>query len=496
MKQPAFLWQNARGIYFFRVRIPKGFLLHFKNKEIKISLKTDSLRQALKLARAYRVELDNQMDKLEKGAYSAYQVTLEGKVMATLPNGEKQAVEGKIERNIAQGEDTTKHKEYLLRQLREEAARLEKQASDLELHHAQLSAINISNSSPQPVLDDQKSPTLAEVIAEYMSEGKSLGRWNNRSVDQVEATLNLFAAIVGKDILFNKIDKAIARDFKQKYIQFPANVNKKAPYRDMNIDELLKMEIPESDKVAPNTINNNLTRISTLFKWAIDQGHIEKNPFEGLLVGKKKRPSEERKAFNKDDLNKLFESKEYQKGFKHSYQYWLPIIGLYTGMRLEEICRLQTDNFKKHDGIDCIEIIGDDNWRGKTSAALRKIPIHPKLVELGLLDYVEGLKANDKIRLFEELAPVKGEYGAAASKWFARYRKRCGIDESGKVFHSFRHTLANELKQKKVPLEVAQAILGHESDSMSYGRYGKDYRLDVMKDAILLVDYGLTHHKA
>jgi hypothetical protein len=49
--------------------------------------------------------------------------------------------------------------------------------------------------------------------------------------------------------------------------------------------------------IAVNTINNNLTRIGTLFKWAIDQGFAEENPFDGLSVGKKKRSSEERQAF-------------------------------------------------------------------------------------------------------------------------------------------------------------------------------------------------------
>jgi hypothetical protein len=83
MNQPAYLWKNARGVYFFRTRIPKELLPHFNGKEVKKSLETDSLRQAIKRARAYRVELDSQMDKLEKGAYSAYQATLEGKVLAT-----------------------------------------------------------------------------------------------------------------------------------------------------------------------------------------------------------------------------------------------------------------------------------------------------------------------------------------------------------------------------------------------------------------------------
>lgn len=179
--------------------------------------------------------------------------------------------------------------------------------------------------------------------------------------------------------------------------------------------------------MAHNTINNNLIRVGVLFNWAEDQGYIDKNPLEGLTLGKKKRASDERQAFEKSDLIMLFESEEYSKGFKHPYQYWLPIIGLHTGMRLEEICRLQGHNIKQIDGIDCFALGRDGEWDGKTEAALRLIPIHPKLNELCLLDFVERIRTTGKTRLFSELNPVNGEYGAAASKWFSRYRKRCSI---------------------------------------------------------------------
>lgn len=91
MKQPAFLWRNRHGIYFFRARIPKEFAKHFASSEIKKSLKTDSYREAVKLARACRAALDEVMAKLEKGDYSAFSVTLEGKVKAKLPDGRHRA---------------------------------------------------------------------------------------------------------------------------------------------------------------------------------------------------------------------------------------------------------------------------------------------------------------------------------------------------------------------------------------------------------------------
>ncbi|WP_036249787.1 site-specific integrase [Methylobacter sp. BBA5.1] len=495
MNHPAYLWKNNRGIYFFRARIPKQFSAYFTTPEIKKSLKTDSYRLAVKLARAYRVELDKEMSKLEKGAYGAFTVTLEGKTLATLPNGEKKAITGKIERNLTEGDDTTPHKEYLLNQLRKEAERLERQAREQALFEAQLAAIArapVPAPTNSPEQQAEPLPSLSEIIKIYLDEGETLGRWKERSAEQVKATLDLLLSVVG-DMPLKNMDKAVARSFKQQYMKLPANMRKKKAYRDKSITELLAMEIPSEDRLEHNTINNNLIRISVLFNWAKNQGYIDDNPFEGLTLGKKKRASEERQAFDKDDLIKLFESKEYQRGFRHPYQYWIPIIGLHTGMRLEEICRLQIHNFKQIDGVDCFALSQDEEWNGKTSAALRSIPIHPMMVELGLLDYVKKCRAGGKVRLFEELHPINGEYHPVASKWFNRYRKRCGITDSGKVFHSFRHTLANELKQRRVPPEVTEAIMGHENNSMSYGRYGKDYRVDVMFDVIKQVDFGLSH---
>jgi hypothetical protein len=66
MKQATFLWKNERGIYFFRARVPKQLSEYFTCSEIKKSLRTDSYRLAVKLARAYRAELDREMAKFDR----------------------------------------------------------------------------------------------------------------------------------------------------------------------------------------------------------------------------------------------------------------------------------------------------------------------------------------------------------------------------------------------------------------------------------------------
>ena len=37
--------------------------------------------------------------------------------------------------------------------------------------------------------------------------------------------------------------------------------------------------------------------------------------------------------------------------------------------------------------------------------------------------------------------------------------------------------------------EIASAILGHKDESETYGRYGKDFLVSVLKEAIELLDF-------
>ncbi|WP_225402201.1 tyrosine-type recombinase/integrase, partial [Escherichia coli] len=50
------------------------------------------------------------------------------------------------------------------------------------------------------------------------------------------------------------------------------------------------------------------------------------------------------------------------------------LVGMYTGMQLNEICSLQIDNIKTVEGVWCFEVT-----EGKTRNAARLVPIHSKL---------------------------------------------------------------------------------------------------------------------
>ena len=56
----------------------------------------------------------------------------------------------------------------------------------------------------------------------------------------------------------------------------------------------------------------------------------------------------------------------------------------------------------------------------KTEAGNRIIPLHPKLIDLGLLDYVKQMKNQNHLKLFPNLKKLKSTgYGTMISRWFA-----------------------------------------------------------------------------
>jgi len=331
------------------------------------------------------------------------------------------------------------------------------------------------------------STLLSELIFTYCEENKTLGNWAEKTATEVKATLDLFTTIVGNEV-FSTLQHPQLNEYKSKLFKLPPNINKIQRYRDKTVDEILKMD--DVQPMARNTLKKHLGRVSSLFEWGVQHGYTDKNYASGLTIGKNKKAEEDRSVFDQEDLKKLFESEEYlEQKFEHPYQYWIPLIALYSGARLTEICQLYLADIKQIDEVYVFDINGRLDKKLKNRSSKRLIPMHSKLIELGLTTYVKQLKLSKENRLFPELKLRRDGYGQDVSRWYGRYRKRIGIIDSTKVFHSFRHTVIDQLKQKEVPKEMVANIAGHLDESVTFGRYGKDYKPAVMQQSIEMLEY-------
>ena len=336
--------------------------------------------------------------------------------------------------------------------------------------------------SPKPV-SASTSPTLGTLSKRYIEEGKRGGTWREVSTHEVERSLRDLFELMG-DMPIAAFDVHQARLLKDRLSRCPQYFGLRPEFRGKTL-----LQVVESGStykaVTAVTVNNRLRKLSAFMNWCKANGYIQDNPLTGLkmMTGSAK---EARLSFEQHDLITLLDLDALKtEARKHPWRYWIPLLGRYTGARLEELCQLRTDDFVEQQGILCIRI--DDSSEGqnlKNASSRRMLPVHPSLIELGLLRHVESARATGAHRLFPDLEPVRGKLGHAPSKWFGRYKAKRGIDDSKKTFHSFRHTLIDDMRDAGVQDSLIKRIVGHEDSAVTFGVYGSRTPLKAMLEAL------------
>ncbi|PMG45629.1 hypothetical protein BCU90_17345 [Vibrio lentus] len=354
---------------------------------------------------------------------------------------------------------------------------------DLTLINKELEAIQLpTQQQVNPSTKDHVSHSKASDCIELYMTAKKQDKVSEKSLKRYLSRLELLVKIL-KDKDINSYTRDDALSFKNLLVQLPPNINNNPKYKDKTINQIIEFG---DTPIGTHTINDTFKVISGFFDWLILNEKALKNPFTKLSIKKETKVSEERKAFTKSDLAKLFSVDAIRKNSKESWHYWLPYMGLYTGARIGELCQLYREDIQEVEGIWCISFNADkEDQKLKTKSSWRTIPIHKKLIELGLIDYIKQIPTGT--RLFPTLKYLSDDgYGKYPSKWFSIQRDKALTKEerNKKTFHSLRHTVANEFKQMGIEYSPASYILGHFDESMTYGRYGKDYRVEKLKPII------------
>ncbi|MNE67413.1 Phage integrase family protein [compost metagenome] len=80
------------------------------------------------------------------------------------------------------------------------------------------------------------------------------------------------------------------------------------------------------------------------------------------------------------------------------------------------------------------------------------------------------------------------------SSRLARYQRTLGISDARKTFHSFRHTLIDDLRDAGVQDSLIKRIAGHEDGSVTFSVYGSRSPVRAMADALDCIHpfFGIT----
>ena len=252
-----------------------------------------------------------------------------------------------------------------------------------------------------------------------------------------------------------------------------------------------------TEKLSIRTRTNYLIVFKNFMEWCYREGYVSNDYSSNIVIPTKKVIQKigvvEKVPFDKKDLLKFFNPDVFLKKIrdrKKIWRFYIPLIAMTTGARINEICQLGINDIKKEKNIWYYDLNDEEETKSlKTIKSKRKVPIHSIVLEQGFLEFVKYMKSQKSERLFSDLTYREdSNYSQKPKNFYSEYIRDIGITDPKKTFHSFRHLFKQMMEKSKIRTEVQNAICGWEGHNIGENVYGK---IDVkdMKDAIEMVKF-------
>jgi len=538
MNIPSYVYQNGFGIYYFRIAIPKHLKPAFRKHEIRKSLKTTNYHYAVKEARRLAVitehlfrsdtcTLDDINSAFRSGAHNA-------PTMNNAPGSGYRGYSGYRSAQTKQ-DQIIAHDQSIPAEITEigyhdhggyrspqDNPPTEKDVSDRGYrgysgyrppqtkqdqtiahtppHPFEVTGTGYSNHrgnhshheihheviSPTPARYSTKNQIkLSNLIEQYIACQDVENSWQDKTRDENKAIFETLVEIVG-DIDLDAIDHQTADTYRATLKRLPPNMKKVPKYRGRSVRQILALKPKHT--LSDTSVNKYMRRISALFNWAVDRELVTKNYFRRKPIQESRRANEKRDMLTADDLAALFNPERFHAEADQPFKFWTPLIALYTGARQNEIAQLDGADVREIHGVWCFRFVTAKQKKHTE----RIVPIHSRLLDLGIVAYA----AKQLGKLFPELHERRDGYGQMVSKWYNRYRRRCGITAvRNKDFHSFRHTFSTELFRVGVNPTLIAELDGHVTGdgkrrTTTEEVYIKPSDVRVLREVVERLDYG------
>ncbi len=246
----------------------------------------------------------------------------------------------------------------------------------------------------------------------------------------------------------------------------------------------------------PKTARDRLTALKSLLKFAHETLEwLPKQPWRGLDIKapttNKRRPwtDEELKLFFSSPLHAAYELPSARYAGREA-AYWIPLLGLFTGARLGELCQLRTVDVQKAEGIDVLVLTNEGEGQSiKSDAGHRTVPIHSELIRLGFLKYAATIKPATNDSLWPALPLREGKPSDLFGRWFKEHRHALGLAGTRPDFHCFRHTVRAPMRKARHSEGTMDKVTGHKTVG-SIGTVVYDHRtLSEVQEAVEAIRY-------
>ena len=336
-------------------------------------------------------------------------------------------------------------------------------------------------------LEDQKS--LKDAFEIFETNTKRADKWSPDTQRLVTGVKKLLFLYFNEDTPVYRITRDNLLEFRDLLYKIPTKLAQKSRYKDKSLSQILKLG-ENDDKLSEPTIQKYMIRVIQFFNYCFDSGYISKSITAKMNVKIDIDPSERAVLpYDVSEARKIFEivtsikqsGKSPSSRIEASELYYVTMIAAYSGMRIKEITQLHKEDIVLKDGIYCFNINTNDGKTTKTKNSIRFVPIHSKLIDLGLLEYVNSKKNGNIFKVSNK----------DFSEIFRSQIQRKFIDkDSKKTFYSFRHYFIDYLVQREVEANLIAQIVGHEKQyKILLNTYAKPINANTLKSKVEMVSY-------
>jgi integrase len=377
---------------------------------------------------------------------------------------------------------------------------------------ARASTASQPETPPQRGAVEQSGGDIASVAQALEKKRVQDNEWDEKTARQAKFIFSLFGRYMAE--VFSITDLFALRqnhlaDFDGFLRSLHSNFGKSTKDNARSIAEIrliAKEESPKRGALQGPTRNRHLTFLGQLLKYARSGLGVDVDPAlstTAFRAKRDKRGRDQRPIPHKTDVQKLFERPVFTgyahwddidtpgPEFFHRAEYYCTILAAYEGARREEYCGLALDDIIIDNGdIPYIHIAPNAFRRIKNLQSVRNLALHPEIIRLGFLDYVEAVKALGYQRLFPDLysPSTRSPLGDRLYKQMLPSLRAVSFTP-----HQIRHFFGDELKQNEVVKEFRADLLGHGGESETTERYCNPISLQKQMEHLLKLPVVTAH---
>jgi len=327
---------------------------------------------------------------------------------------------------------------------------------------------------------------------------------------EAERAVKRFIDIHG-DLPVGAITRDHILEYRDVISRIPKNVDlKKLKAIGGSLRALAGNDVDPDRKLSPGAVRKDVGAIAAILALVRNEGWIEANVATGVIVAgySKTRQGQRtpRMPLRRSMMETLFASplftgcagpSDIQRTWPGDFVYqdelyWSFLFGATAGPRLEEIGQIKLDDIEilpREEGHPIVAIYVTGTGEGesiKNDESSRVIVVHPRLLDIGFLQYVKRRRAAGAQRLFDLKQSATGKWTKELSRRVNRYVDRTVTDDPRYVFHSMRHEFKDRA-EATIATRVHDKITGHSPGTVG-ARYGLGASIDLIAREIQKLD--------